>query len=67
MREFRLPTKADRKNISVEDLKRCLDLYENWYFREEEGMTFSQADRYWAKRDELAEYIKRREEDHGQA
>lgn len=61
MREFRLPSKAARMDMSVEDLKRCLDLYTNWYFSEEEGMTFIEADKYWARREELEHYIKIRE------
>ena len=45
MREFRLPTKDVRESLTFgEKLKKILKSYSDWYFQNEESMTFSEAD-----------------------
>ena len=61
MRQYRLPTGTALKNMSVEELKSCLEGFEDWYFMHEEEMTFDFADRQLARIKSLEEYIKERE------
>lgn len=60
MRKFRLPTKAARETMTIEELEQTSKAYEQWYFMNEEGMTFDEADRAWDKKTALDEYIERR-------
>ena len=59
-REFRLPQKEAREKMTQEELEHTLELYFHWYLMHEEGMTFSQADKYVVKGIKFQEYIEKR-------
>lgn len=62
MSRFRLPQKEYRGQLSIKELEKISAYYTDWYFEEEEYMTERQANKAWAKKEELDAYIASRKE-----